>query len=44
MSKDEAISYLRSKRECVDINIGFIIQLSKWEDFLIPQRTVSNSF
>ena len=29
-----AIDFVKSKRKCVDINLGFIIQLHKWENYL----------
>ena len=29
-----AIELIKSKRQCVDINLGFNIQLNKWENFL----------
>ena len=31
---DKAIEFVKSKRICVDINLGFIIQLHKWENYL----------
>lgn len=34
MTKSEAISLISSKRKCVDINLGFSIQLNKWEKYL----------
>ena len=30
----DAISLIKSKRQCVDINLGFNIQLQKWENYL----------
>ena len=34
ISKDKGISMVKEKRNCVDINFGFMIQLSKWEKYL----------
>ena len=34
LSKDNAINIINDKRKCVDINIGFLYQLSKWEELL----------
>ena len=34
ISRDEGINLVKNKRNCVDINFGFMIQLSKWEKFL----------
>ena len=34
---DKAIELIKSKRSCVDINLGFIIQLQKWENYLFSQ-------
>ena len=31
---ENAIEFVKSKRKCVDINLGFIIQLHKWENYL----------
>ena len=31
---ENAIEYIKSKRKCIDINLGFIIQLQKWENYL----------
>ena len=31
----EVIDLIKSKRNCVDINLGFNIQLNKWENYLI---------
>ena len=31
---EKAIDFVKSKRKCVDINLGFIIQLHKWENYL----------
>jgi hypothetical protein len=30
----EAIDKIKDKRKCIDINIGFILQLGKWEELL----------
>lgn len=32
--KDAAIEGIRQKRCCVDINIGFVVQLEKWDELL----------
>lgn len=34
ISKNEAIDLISFKRKCVDINLGFSIQLNKWEKYL----------
>ena len=34
LSVTNAIELLKSKRHCVDINLGFNIQLQKWENYL----------
>ena len=31
---ENAIEFVKSHRKCVDINLGFIIQLHKWENYL----------
>ena len=31
---ENAIEFIKSKRNCIDINLGFIIQLQKWENYL----------
>ena len=31
---ENAIEFIKSKRKCIDINLGFIIQLKKWENYL----------
>jgi protein-tyrosine phosphatase len=40
ISTSKAIELIKSKRKCVDINLGFIIQLQKWENYLFssPQK------
>ena len=34
LKTENAIELVKSKRNCVDINLGFIIQLHKWEKYL----------
>jgi hypothetical protein len=34
MDKDTIYKNIKEKRKCVDINMGFLYQLSKWEEFL----------
>jgi len=34
VSKESAINLIKQKRNCVDINLGFIIQLNNWENYL----------
>jgi protein-tyrosine phosphatase len=34
ISKESAINLIKQKRNCVDINLGFIIQLNNWENYL----------
>ena len=40
LKTQNAIDFVKSKRKCVDINLGFIIQLHKWENylFLSPEK------
>ena len=37
---ENAIEFIKSRRKCVDINLGFIIQLHKWENYLfsLPEK------
>ena len=35
---NDVIELIKSKRDCVDINLGFIIQLHKWENYLISLK------
>jgi protein-tyrosine phosphatase len=35
---NEVIDLIKSKRNCVDINLGFNIQLNKWENYLINAK------
>jgi hypothetical protein len=32
--KDTSINSIKVKRSCIDINLGFMVQLQKWEEFL----------
>jgi protein-tyrosine phosphatase len=41
---DEVIELIKSKRECVDINLGFNIQLHKWENYLISMKKKKKIF
>ena len=34
LTTEKAIELIKSKRKCVDINLGFTIQLQKWENYL----------
>lgn len=34
ISRDTAISLIKSQRSCIEINLGFLFQLSKFEGFL----------
>ena len=34
LSLNDSIDKIREKRKCIDINIGFILQLKKWEELL----------
>jgi hypothetical protein len=43
MEKNNAIELIKSKRKCVEINLGFMLQLGKWEDFLLG-RNVGTKF
>lgn len=38
MKTQEAIDFIKNKRKCVDINLGFIIQLNKWENYLFSNN------
>jgi len=40
LTTSKAIELIKSKRNCVDINLGFSIQLHKWENYLFspPQK------
>ena len=33
-SREKAVSLIKEKRNCVDINLGFLFQLDKWQDFI----------
>ena len=35
---ENAIEFMKSKRKCVDINLGFIIQLHKWGNYLFSPK------
>ena len=37
LTTEKAIETIKSKRNCVDINLGFIIQLHKWEKYLFSE-------
>ena len=41
---DEVIELIKSKRDCVDINLGFNIQLHKWENYLISMKKKKKIF
>jgi hypothetical protein len=34
LDKDSAIQKIKEKRKCVEINLGFMVQLNKWEELL----------
>jgi len=34
LTRDFAINFIKEKRKCVDINLGFLYQLAKWEELL----------
>jgi protein-tyrosine phosphatase len=40
----EVIDLIKSKRNCVDINLGFNIQLNKWENYLITTKKKKKIF
>jgi hypothetical protein len=42
--KDDAINQIKQKRKCIDINIGFMIQLAKWEELLIYHNNQNLKF
>ena len=42
--KLSAISLIKSKRKCVEINLGFMVQLGKWEDFLHMKKRSKKIF
>jgi hypothetical protein len=33
-TKDKAIEKIKEKRKCIDINLGFMVQLEKWEELV----------
>ena len=35
---ENAIEFIKSKRKCIDINLGFIIQLHKWENYIFSSN------
>jgi len=37
-NKEQAINFLKEKREVIDINIGFLYQLEKWGEFIFQNR------
>ena len=41
---NEVIELIKSKRNCVDINLGFNIQLNKWENYLINAKKKKKIF
>jgi len=41
---DEVIELIKSKRDCVDINLGFNIQLHKWENYLLSMKKKKKIF
>ena len=41
---DEVIELIKSKRDCVDINLGFNIQLHKWENYLLSLKKKKKIF
>jgi hypothetical protein len=43
IEKNSAIELIKSKRKCVEINLGFMLQLGKWEDFLM-RRSYGTKF
>jgi hypothetical protein len=34
ITKESAINIIKNKRKCTEINLGFLFQLSKWEEFI----------
>ena len=34
LSRDQAIQFIKEKRPNIEINLGFLVQLDKWESFL----------
>lgn len=44
MKKNEAIELISSKRKNVDINLGFSVQLNKWENYLMSLPDQLNIF
>ena len=40
LTTEKAIKLIKDKRNCVDINLGFIIQLHKWQNYLfsLPEK------
>ena len=44
LKNTEVIDLIKSKRNCIDINLGFNIQLHKWENYLISLKKKFNDF
>lgn len=40
----EVIEFIKSKRNCIDINLGFNIQLNKWENYLMATKKKKKIF
>lgn len=34
-TKEEVMKFIKSKRECIDINFGFMVQLGIWEQYIM---------
>ena len=43
LKNTEVIELIKSKRNCVDINLGFNIQLHKWENYLMSLKKKINN-
>lgn len=44
LSISNAINLIKSKRQCIDLNLGFHIQLQKWEIYLFSSPKKLNNF
>ena len=38
ITADSAINIIKNKRKCIEINLGFLFQLSKWEEFNLKEN------
>lgn len=43
-TKDKAIEMIKNKRKCIEINFGFLFQLSKWEEMIFNLNCYNKIF